>query len=70
MLKILWVRNLDREQEGELVFALQCGAGRPKIWGLVSSEGSLLKDLVLMLLVGSLSYSPFGLSKWSLHPHG
>lgn len=41
MLKNLWVRNSDWEQEAELVFALQCGAGRPKLLGVISSEGSL-----------------------------
>lgn len=33
--KFVWRRR------GEDVFALQCGAGRHGIWGLVSSEGSL-----------------------------
>ena len=41
MLKILWIWNLDGEDEGEDVSALQCGAGRHGIWGLVLSEGSL-----------------------------
>ena len=41
ILKIVWIRNLDGEEEGEDVFALSRGAGRHGIWGLVSSEGSL-----------------------------